>query len=287
VTIGERWRNGESGLRVSGLGGQPYVGQLRKEEILRIADRLITPTPPPTSHQYQPASFDLTVGAIITKEKEAIFWDHPDRHELVKLSPGEVALVLTREELHLPLDMVGNTLPVISKTLRGLLVLSHGHIDPGFEGALLVRILNIRKGDINLRISERILTVTFEQLPQRATRYEGPYNDYKALLEEAGQIVSDTAAGALLDVHGGGIDRLVDRKLRRWASPTLRSHSGSASRGSNPRPGANGPQIPMNSGSRCKAGSLCRSKRGRAESGGSKHKPWGYLNRGITDQRHT
>lgn len=196
-----------------GLSGLNYQGTLRKEELVQIADRLIAPTPALDSNIFQPASIDLTIGTVITKEGEITFKPEDASDRFLKLRPGEMAMVITHEELNLPLNIVGYTLPIISKSLRGMLVLSHGQIDPGYRGGLLVRILNIRGNDMNVRLTERIITVTFEQLSHRAQPYLYGYKDLPALRSEAAEIVDTTAAGAVLDIEGGSLERLVRQEI--------------------------------------------------------------------------
>lgn len=195
-----------------GLSGLDYVGTLRKEEIVQIADRLITPTPPADSNMLQSASVDLTVGAVFTKDDELVLT--PDETErFVTLKPGEMAIVVTHQELHLPLNIVGLTMPITTKSLRGLLLLTHGQIDPGYRGGIIVRVLNIRNQTIHIRLTERIITVMFEQLPVKALPYPFGYKDLAALRSEAADLATGTVAGVVMDAEGGSLARLVRQEV--------------------------------------------------------------------------
>jgi deoxycytidine triphosphate deaminase len=208
-----QWEDGESKLR--------YQGQLRKEEILQIADRLVSPRRRNDDKVYQAASLDLTVGAIFTQrdgEADAVGLDADpsvnvpdDEQPYVLLSPGEVAIVVTREEISLPLNIIANSLPVMSRTRDGILVLSHGHIDPGYRGYLVVRLLNMSSSAYKLRLGARIITLTLEQLSSIAEPYTDDYKDWDTVVGESKLSVEQTFPGAvLLDIQGRGLQQLIE-----------------------------------------------------------------------------
>jgi deoxycytidine triphosphate deaminase len=216
VSMFAQWDDQESKLR--------YQGQLRKQEILEIADRLVNPRRPSSDKVYQAASLDLTVGAIFTRRDGKPHAVRPSTdpnvsvpdadQPSISLSPGEVAIVVTREEISLPLNIIANSLPVMSRTRDGILVLSHGHIDPGYRGYLVVRLLNMSSSAYRLRLGARVITLTLEQLPGKAEPYEGPYKDLLTVESESILSVDQTfPAAVLLDIQGRGLQHLIESNV--------------------------------------------------------------------------
>lgn len=80
----------------------------------------------------QSSSIDLTVGEIFVPGT-------PDDDEggankslsEICLEQGHTAVVLSAEELKLPNDIAGIGSPPSRLSVRGLLLMNHGHVDPG------------------------------------------------------------------------------------------------------------------------------------------------------------
>jgi len=106
----------------------------------------------------QAASIDLSVGSIITPEGEVI---SEDMH---LLPPGGMAVILTHEELCLPDDIAGTVFAPNALSLRGLLVLNPGHLDPGTKSPITARVINFRRVFAVIRVGEPLLTVVFDRL---------------------------------------------------------------------------------------------------------------------------
>lgn len=86
--------------------------------------------------QVQPASFDLTVGRVFTPcTEEQNKHGEPVGETQYILKPGRTAIVLTREELKMPSNLVAIGFPP-SKDMsaRGILMTNPGQVDPGYEG---------------------------------------------------------------------------------------------------------------------------------------------------------
>lgn len=112
-------------------------------------------------------SYDMTVGTV--------FWEgqivHPAGRQFTVL-PGGLVSIFTAEELKLPCDVCATAFAINKMSSRGFLVLNPGHVDPGFEGPLTVKALNVRRTPIAIQQGDPIFTVVFEKLEVEAGRYK-------------------------------------------------------------------------------------------------------------------
>jgi len=83
--------------------------------------------------------------------------------ELV-VEPGEVVFVLSEETLSLPLDMVAQLSPKRKMSQAGVLTLGGLTIDPGYEGPLLVGLLNFSSTPFVLQPGRKLIAATFYHL---------------------------------------------------------------------------------------------------------------------------
>lgn len=114
-------------------------------------------------------SFDLTVGTI--------FWDgrvirrRAGEPQQVVVPPGGVVGIFTEESLKLPTDIYGTAFAINAMSSKGFLVLNSGHVDPGFEGPLTVKALNVRKTSIAISQGDPIFTVLFTPIGRSAPSF--------------------------------------------------------------------------------------------------------------------
>ncbi|MAD54416.1 MULTISPECIES: dCTP deaminase [unclassified Idiomarina] len=90
------------------------------------------------------------------------------------IHPGEFALAVTHESIHLPDDMVGWLDGRSSLARLGLMVHVTAHrIDPGWKGQIVLEFYNGGKLPLALRPGMKIGAISFEQLSSPCAR---PYN---------------------------------------------------------------------------------------------------------------
>lgn len=123
----------------------------------------------------QPASYDLRVGkyayASSLKEKADL-----SQKGILRIEPGEFAVIESVERLTFG-NQIAAQLGLRSEYARqGLLMLSGPQVDPGFEGVLIVRLINLAPTPIVLAYETPFLTMQFFYLPQPVSQsYKGPY----------------------------------------------------------------------------------------------------------------
>ena len=140
----------------------------------------------------QPASIDLRLGAkflIFKRTQQPVidprqsvdhFTEKIEIDEAVPfmLHPGEFALGVTLEEIHLPPDIVGRLDGKSSLGRLGLVVHSTaGFVDPGWKGRLTLELSNLANLPITLHYGMKVSQISFMELTSPA---ENPYGS-KAL----------------------------------------------------------------------------------------------------------
>ena len=80
--------------------------------------------------------------------------------------------MLTAEKLSLPNDIAATAYAMNSQSSEGFLVLNPGHVDPGYEGPLEIKAVNLRKVPLALGIGDPIFTVIFQSLGQDTQGYD-------------------------------------------------------------------------------------------------------------------
>lgn len=121
----------------------------------------------------EPASYDLRAGIIIWKEsgnnKEIKRKDfNPalplDKQEMVTIQPGQVMFVITREMVNMPIDLCGTVYAKNEFSRAGILLFTTGHVDPGIQCPIVIRLVNLRATQFALSLGHPIYTIVFHTL---------------------------------------------------------------------------------------------------------------------------
>ncbi|MBW2621751.1 MAG: hypothetical protein JRD68_02495 [Deltaproteobacteria bacterium] len=121
----------------------------------------------------EPASFEMRLGgeAFLSGEKKLVKLN--SKKPFLKISPGDLAILLVKEHIEIPSDLIGFISIKLSYTNMGLINISGFHVDPGFKGHLTFSVYNAGPNDIILRYNEAIFLIFFAQLDQvPASLYE-------------------------------------------------------------------------------------------------------------------
>ena len=123
----------------------------------------------------QPASYDLRVGktAFASSSSERV---DLTRKGLLRIEPGDFAVVETLERVSFG-NQIAAQLGLRSEYARkGLLMLSGPQVDPGFNGVLVVRLINLAPDPAVLVFEAPFLTTQFFRLNEPVSvPYRGPY----------------------------------------------------------------------------------------------------------------
>lgn len=138
-------------------GFLPYqkIKELIDQKLLNISD--FEPS------NLEACSYDLRIGTIF-QHGQIINKAHDKHSEQFVIKPGEVIYLLTWEEIKLPENICATVFPRNFDSSEGLLVLNPGHIDAGYEGAITVTAINLRKTPLAIQRGRKILTIVFEEM---------------------------------------------------------------------------------------------------------------------------
>jgi deoxycytidine triphosphate deaminase len=124
----------------------------------------------------EPASYDLRAGTIIWKETDiksgkseakSKFYN-PSlpfiKQENVTLQPGQVMFVITYEEILMPIHLCGTVYAKNKFSRDGIFALTTGHVDPGIQCPIVIRLINLRSIPYTFVLGEPIYTIVFHNL---------------------------------------------------------------------------------------------------------------------------
>src|SRR6266540_4287828 len=155
----------------------------------RFRDRLQGPRPPilrADPERVSSASYDLALGgqAFVTSTKDATK-ETFERGEQISIPPGQFALLVTEEELHLPPDTLAFISIKASKKMSGLVNVSGFHVDPGFQGRLKFSVYNAGSETIVLEVGEPLFPIWLYDLGEADDRpYRGAHQGQSSISSE-------------------------------------------------------------------------------------------------------
>lgn len=119
----------------------------------------------------QPASYDLRVGRSAFSSSASSKIDVASRG-LVVVEPGEFVVVETLERVGCSASVAAQLGLASEYARQGVLLLSGPQVDPGFDGILVVRLMNLSPSRVGLPYGAPFLTAQFFKL---AAPVEHPY----------------------------------------------------------------------------------------------------------------
>jgi len=142
----------------------------------------------------QPASYDLRVGetAFTSSSREKV--NLAQRGVLI-VEPGEFVVVEALERVKFGRSIAAQLGLRSEYARRGLLMLSGPQIDPGFEGALVVRLINLAPTSVALPFKAPFMTAQIFKLSEPVAQpYEGPRQGQAGITNQDIQELTQTEA---------------------------------------------------------------------------------------------
>ena len=167
-------------------------------------------------------SYDLSAGTAIWKERRRSGGDVKTLHyshqpsilpqPTLTVPPGQMIFVVTREDIIMPSGLCGTVYSRNSLALAGILALNAGHVDSGYEGPIVIRLINLRAVPWTLTLGQPIFTITFQ------TTNADPndsYSDKRRVSQEDMILrVRETAnaalSNALYDLYSDNVDQRLN-----------------------------------------------------------------------------
>ena len=154
---------------------------------------------------FRAASYDLHVGTILEAPKE----DKRFRGNTVEaisvsakgfsLSPQGMVMVISRERVKLPKDIVGYALTKNGLSNQGILAINIGIIDPGYEGPISSTLINFGKRPFRVIPETSFLRLTFHET-DKSSKVEAVYHADSTYLEKTRQDVFRSSGPRFLNL---------------------------------------------------------------------------------------
>lgn len=116
----------------------------------------------------EPSSLDLHLAFVIDFDEHGKSTVRRAEDAPIVLGPGRIVTFVSRERIHMPDDLGGIVFLPNSIAQRGILAFNAVHVDPGFNGRLNLRILNLSGHDYVVKPGLPFATLLFFSL-SRAT----------------------------------------------------------------------------------------------------------------------
>lgn len=154
------------------------------------------------------ASYELSLGdeVFVTSSKTGTRELLKARGQVV-IPPGQFALLLTEESIHLPTNAIAFISIKAGVKFRGLVNVSGFHVDPGFKGKLKFSVYNAGSESIVLTRGDPLFPIWFSHLfeSQHDTKpYEGDHQNQQHItaadiMNMQGEVASPAALKSELD----------------------------------------------------------------------------------------
>jgi len=199
------------------------MGILNKDEITRRLEKgeLLIKARKNNDGQFdiEPDSYDLTAGVAVWKE-EIQSKKYDIRTEMCKLGcsiehqptitvqPGQMIFVITQEEINMPLEICGTVYSRNNIALEGILALNAGHVDPGYKGPIVIRLINLKATPWTLHLGNPIFTITFQTVDHNEgdKLASGPIYPFEKMLDRVRKTAENSLSNALFDLYADKID---------------------------------------------------------------------------------
>jgi dCTP deaminase len=111
--------------------------------------------------------YDLRLGCeyYSTTTDLPVFLDASNPHAVIR--SGDFALLITKEKLMMPLDVMAFISIKFSYKQKGLINISGFHVDPGYEGKIIFSVYNAGPNDIILRRDDCVFMIFFQGLGEK------------------------------------------------------------------------------------------------------------------------
>jgi deoxycytidine triphosphate deaminase len=130
------------------------------------ADQMIAPF---AQQGLQHCRYNLRAARVFSPEtgNEEVIGDRlPDgsTRRIWSISPTETVIIMTRERVRIPSNIVGQYGQLFRLAQKGLLLLNTSIVEPGYDGPLSCVVVNLSKADITIEPDSEIAKLTFEKL---------------------------------------------------------------------------------------------------------------------------
>jgi dCTP deaminase len=177
------------------LSGQQIV------ELVRSGELVIDPF---DEELVEPATYDLRLADVILASPigPGVQGGPVELRPSYNVKTGQMVSVKSAERLTLPLSIASGSFGIRSHYAKlGFNAFGGVHLDPGFNGVIVMNLQNVGPEPITLIANEPFFTVQFEKLDRPATKgYSGPNQDQYDFPDDLVRFISSAQTTSLAEI---------------------------------------------------------------------------------------
>ena len=137
----------------------------------------------------------------------------------VTVQPGQMIFVVTHEDIVMPPCLCGTVYSRNSLALIGILALNAGHVDSGYHGPIVIRLINLRAIPWTLTLGDAIFTITFQTVDRHQSDppIKGLHRSQAEVIARVRETANAALSNALYDLYQ--VD--VEKRLNDFKSQAL------------------------------------------------------------------
>lgn len=172
-----------------------------RDTLLRMKDKIFS------NQSYALENFDLSSYGLRVANKEILlngkYFKQYDCNQ-IDILPHQITFVSTEEEIKLPYNLMGQVILRFGYSTKGLDLLA-GHIDPLFEGRVVLALLNNSNSPITIIPGDSIANLIIHQVAQEIQISTESLNGYKKKFTQIPHYIIDDWYGR----HQPNLDSIV------------------------------------------------------------------------------
>lgn len=130
----------------------------------------------------------------------------------VSVQPGQMIFVVTLEDLAMPQDVCGTVYSRNSLALSGVLALNAGHVDAGYRGPIVIRLINLRAIPWTLTLGDPIFTISFQKtkpIPDFDTSQDRRETQ-ESMIRRVRETANAALSNALYELYSVNVDQRLN-----------------------------------------------------------------------------
>lgn len=162
------------------------------------------------------ASYDLRAGIILWRERDSgdlaikYFDKKAYVQPVVTLQPGQMIFVITEEDLKLSSTVSGTVYSRNKLQKENVLALNAGHVDPGYEGPILIRLINLGAQPWPIALGQSVFTVVFHTVEPDSNPNPSDRRSRDETLEAARKTATSAFSNPFHDLYRAEIRRQLE-----------------------------------------------------------------------------
>lgn len=109
-------------------------------------------------------AYELSVAAEYSVTSEPAGTKRAERHEQLRIPPGQLAILITQETISMPPNTIGFISMKFKYKAQGLINVSGFHVDPGFHGRLKFSVYNAGSKEAYFSPGQSLFPIWFSEL---------------------------------------------------------------------------------------------------------------------------